>query len=68
MKQLRNVITLSNMEPELEEWARAEAKRRNEPFYQVINQALEVLRLARERAEKDKPQEVGDGGTGQGPA
>jgi hypothetical protein len=51
------VITLSNMEPELEEWARAEAERSKKPFYQVVNEALE---LAKERAEKDEP-----GGTGQ---
>ena len=36
------------MDPDLEEWARAEAKRKNAPFYQVINEALEVLRLARQ--------------------
>ena len=47
MKRLRNIITLSNMEPGLEEWAREEAKRKGKPFYQVINEALEVLRLAR---------------------
>ena len=48
MKQMRNVITLSNMEPNLEEWAREEAKRRGKHFYQVINEALDLLRLARE--------------------
>jgi len=64
MKRLRNIITLSNMEPGLEEWAREEAKRKGKPFYQVINEALELLRLAREGAEKGEPQEVGaSGGT-----
>jgi hypothetical protein len=43
----RNVITLSNMPPELEEWAREEAKRTGKPFYRVVNEALEVLRMAR---------------------
>ena len=55
------MITLSDMDPDLEEWARAEAKRKNAPFYQVINEALEVLR-ARERTEKDGAPEVGAGG------
>ena len=56
------MITLSDMDPDLEEWARAEAKRKNAPFYQVINEALEVLRLTREGTEKDEPQEVSAGG------
>ena len=54
MKQLRNVITLSNMDIELEAWAREEAKARNVPFYQIINEALEVLRLARARKENGR--------------
>lgn len=53
-KELRNIITLSNMDPELEEWARAEAERSKKPFYQVVNEALEVLRLASERLKGDK--------------
>jgi hypothetical protein len=44
----RNIITLSNMPPELEEWAREEAKRQNKPFHRVVTEALEVLRMARE--------------------
>ena len=61
MKKPRNVITLSNMDPELEEWARAEAERNKKPFYQVVNEALEVLRLARKR------QQAGEG-AGDGPS
>jgi len=53
--KLRNIITISNMEPGLEEWAREEAKRQGKPFYQVINEALELLRLTREGAEKRTP-------------
>ncbi len=48
MKSIRNVVTLSNIHVELEQWARDEAKRQNKPFYQVFNEALEVLRLARQ--------------------
>lgn len=45
MKVRRNVITLSDMDRELEEWAREEAKRRGKPFYQVVNDGLKLLRL-----------------------
>lgn len=50
----RNVITLSNMPPELEEWAREEAKRTGKPFHRVITEALEVLRMAREGQKADE--------------
>ncbi len=63
MKQMRNVITLSNMEPDLEEWAREEAKRRGKHFYQVINEALDLLRLAREGRVEEA-----HGSTGQRPS
>jgi hypothetical protein len=59
MKKLRNVITLSDMDPELEVWARAEAERRGKPFYQVINEALEVLRA---KAEKEGTREADTSG------
>jgi len=67
MKRPRNVTTLSNLDLELEEWAKEEAKRRGKPFYQVINEALKVLRLAREGAEKGELREVGEA-SGPGPS
>ncbi len=45
MRYRRNVITLSDMDPELEEWARGEAKRANKPFYQVVNDSLKLARV-----------------------
>lgn len=45
MKPLRNVITLSNLDQQLEEWARKEARRRKKPFYQVVNEALKVYQV-----------------------
>jgi hypothetical protein len=54
MKSLRNVVTLSNINVELEQWAREEAQRTSKPFYQVFNEALEVLRLARQGQKADE--------------
>lgn len=45
MKPMRNVITLSNMDSELEEWAREEARRRGIHFYEVINHALRIYQV-----------------------
>jgi len=50
----RNIITLSNMPPELEEWAREEAKRTGKPFHRVITEAVAVLRMAREGQRADE--------------
>jgi len=44
MRVRRNVITLSHLDPELEEWAREEAKRTNKHFYEIVNDALKLRR------------------------
>ena len=54
MKSLRNVVTLSNIDVELEQWAREEAQRTGKPVYQVFNEALEVLRLKRQGQKADE--------------
>lgn len=65
MRHRRNVITLSDMEPELEEWARKEAKRAKKPFYQVVNESLKLLRFViREYREVREPQSNGEGAAG----
>ena len=50
----RNVITLSDMDPDLEDWAKEVAKRTGKPFYQVVNRGLELLRQAREWPEEEE--------------
>jgi hypothetical protein len=44
MRVRRNVITLSHLDPELEEWAREEAKRTSKHFYEIVNDALKLRR------------------------
>ena len=46
-KRRRHVVTLSHMPLDLEEWARAEAKRTNKPFYHIVNETLALLRLTK---------------------
>ena len=58
-KKPRNVVVLSDMPPDLEEWAKSEAQRRRElglpgqHLYQVVNIALDLMREQSQACDKE---------------
>lgn len=53
---VRNVVTLSHLDPKLHQWAKKEAKRRSMPLGRLIEEALRALR---EKAESDRRGQAG---------
>ena len=67
---MRNVVTISHLDPELQQWLRDEAHRRTEETgtrvhsWQLVNTAIQEFRERQDHNNNNKAEEVSDADKG----